>query len=84
MTRWLRNPQQRERYSCSTKSLERMRKDGRLPPPKYPFGNNVPANTEQELDEHDAAVVRGGRPKRARSAEASPDVPSRRLNPEST
>jgi hypothetical protein len=77
MKRWLKNPQQSERYSCSIKSLERMRKDGRLPPSKYPFGNGIPANTEEELDAHDAAVVRTGGPKRPRGVAVRQDVPSR-------
>jgi hypothetical protein len=69
MTRWLRNKQQRERYgNCSTRTLERMRRDGRLPPARYPFGNKIPANTEAELDAHDAAVILAARPKRAANA----------------
>lgn len=71
MTRWLRNKQQSERYDCSIKSLERMRADGRLPPSQYPFGNGIPANTEEELDEHDRAAVKASRPKRGRSTAAS-------------
>jgi hypothetical protein len=39
-----------------------MRKDGRLPPSQYPFGNRIPANTEEELDAHDRAAVLAGRP----------------------
>ncbi len=64
MTRWLRNKQQCERYGCTTRTLERMRADGRLPPAQYPFGNRIPANTEEELDKHDRAVVHAARPKR--------------------
>jgi len=43
-----------------------MRKDGRLPPAQYPFGNRVPANTEAELDAHDAAVIKHGPQQRRR------------------
>ena len=68
MTKWLRNKQQRERYGCTTRTLERMRKDGRLPPPKYPFGNGIPANTEAELDAHDLAVIKGGPQKQRQDA----------------
>jgi hypothetical protein len=66
MTKWLRNKHQRERYGCTTRTLERMRKDGRLPPAQYPFGNRVPANTEAELDAHDAAVIKHGPQQRRR------------------
>lgn len=63
-TKWLRNSKQRERYGCSTRTLERMRKDGRLPPPQYPFASGTskgaPANTEEELDAHDRAVIKYG------------------------
>jgi hypothetical protein len=64
-TRWLRNAQQRERYGVkSNRWLERARKDRRLPPPQYPFGNRIPANTEEELDAWDRAAVVAGRARR--------------------
>jgi len=71
MTRWLRNKQQCERYGCTTRTLERMRKDGRLPPSEYPFRNKIPANREEQLDAHDRAAVVAGRAKRNA---AKPDV----------
>ena len=61
--------------SSSNRSLERMRKDGRLPPSQYPFGNRIPANTEEELDAHDAAVIRASRPKQAKDAVTNPTTP---------
>jgi hypothetical protein len=58
MAKWLRNQQLSERYGgVSRRTLERMRRDGRLPPARFPFGNKIPANSEEELDAHDAAVV---------------------------
>lgn len=56
-TVWLRNKAQAERYDCSVKSIERARKYGRLPPPDYPFGNRNPANTEEQLEQHDRAMA---------------------------
>jgi hypothetical protein len=60
-TVWLRNKHLAERYGCSIKSIERARRYGRLPPPKYPFGNRNPANTLEELEQHDRAMTMGGR-----------------------
>lgn len=50
MTRWLRNVDQRLRYGVKSNCwLEVQRKNGKLPPPCFPFGK-FPMNTEQELD----------------------------------
>jgi hypothetical protein len=71
-TVWLRNEQQRLRYSVkSNRALERMREQGRLPPSQYPFGNGIPANTEEELDAWDRAAVARPRPRRAKPDFAS-------------
>jgi hypothetical protein len=79
-TKWLRKPQIAERYTCSTKSVERMWKDGRLPGPQYPFGNDIPANTEEELDAHDREAVRAGRERRAAKAAVESARPE--INPQ--
>jgi hypothetical protein len=52
--RWCRKRQVQSRYGevCS-RTIDRAVEDGRLPPPKYPFGNNVPYWDEDELDDHD-------------------------------
>jgi len=71
MVKWLRNKAQCERYDCTTRTLERMRKDGRLPPSRYPFSNKIPANTEAELDAHDAAVIKHGPQQRRRDGAAA-------------
>jgi hypothetical protein len=57
-TKWLRKKHLRTRYGdCSDKAIERAVKDGRLPPPDYPFGNRIPAWREDVLDAHDRAAV---------------------------
>jgi hypothetical protein len=52
--RWCRKRQVQSRYGevCS-RTIDRAVKDGRLPPPKFPFGNKVPYWDEDELDKHD-------------------------------
>ena len=54
MTNYLRKAGVRQRYGgVSNSTVERMRKDGRLPPPKF-FGDGpTPFWDESELDEHD-------------------------------
>lgn len=57
-TRWFRKKHLRERYGdCSDRTLERMVKDGRLPPPEFPFGNKIPAWRSETLDLHDRRAV---------------------------
>jgi hypothetical protein len=54
---WKRKSQVRERYgNCSDKTIERMVKAKKLPPPKFPFGNRIPMWDESELDESDEAA----------------------------
>lgn len=58
MTVWLRKKHLRKRYGdVCDKTLERMQKAGRLPPPEFPFGNRIPAWDENKLEAHDRAVV---------------------------
>jgi hypothetical protein len=47
-----------------------MVKDGRLPPPDFPFGNRFPAWDADVLDQHDRAVVTAARVKRDAGAAA--------------
>jgi predicted DNA-binding transcriptional regulator AlpA len=74
--RWLRRRQVRQRYGeMSNMTLSRMVRDGRLPPPKFPYQNSVPAWDEAELDERDEAVVAGRAGKRARTQDGASDNP---------
>jgi hypothetical protein len=41
----------------SLRSVERAARDGRLPPPEFPFGNKIPHWNEAALDEHDRAAA---------------------------
>jgi hypothetical protein len=75
MTNWLRKPSVSRRYDHSTRWVDRAWKEGRLPKPGYPFGNGIPAWSEEELDAHDRAVIAasvaaGGKVKKPPSAEA--------------
>jgi hypothetical protein len=65
MPNWLRKPKIAKRYDCSPRNIERMWNDGRLPPPQFPFGNDIPANSEEELDAWDREAVKRGVDKRA-------------------
>jgi hypothetical protein len=56
--RWLRKKQVRARYGdVVDKTIERAVRDGRIPPPEYPFGNNVPFWDEETLEAHERAVT---------------------------
>jgi hypothetical protein len=76
--RWLRKPRVKKRYDCTDRTIERMVKDGRLPPPHYQPGSRTPLWDEDELEENDrrATLERPARTKgsvadRAASAEAA-------------
>jgi hypothetical protein len=83
--RWCRKRQVQSRYGevCS-RTIDRAVEDGRLPPPKYPFGNNVPYWDEDELDDHDRNLASRApqRPTEQAEAEiveaAAPAMPRRR------
>jgi hypothetical protein len=56
--RWLRKRQVRERYgNVVDKTIERAVKDGRIPPPEYPFNNKVPFWDEERLEAHERAAA---------------------------
>jgi hypothetical protein len=56
--RWLRKKQLRERYGdVVDKTIERAVKDGRIPPPEFPFDNKVPFWDEETLEAHERAVI---------------------------
>jgi hypothetical protein len=59
--RWLRKREVRARYgNVVDRTVERAVRDGRLPPPEYPFGNRIPLWNEETLEarERDAAMKR--------------------------
>ncbi len=60
--RWLRKRDLRLRYGDITdRTIERMVKDGRLPPPEFPLRNKFPMWDEARLDEHDRTMVRAAK-----------------------
>ncbi len=62
--KWLRKRAVRGRYGDVSDSwVERATKDGRLPPPEFPFGNKIPAWRESTLDKHDRAATMRSRSK---------------------
>lgn len=68
--RYLRKKHLRARYGdICDRTIDRMRNDGRLPPPEFPFGNRIPAWSEETLDAHDRAAAVAPRPKRDSGAE---------------
>jgi hypothetical protein len=55
---WKRKRQLRARYGdCSDRTIDRMVKAGKLPPPQYPLGNTIPFWAEDELDASDRAAA---------------------------
>ena len=44
-------------YSCDPRTVDRMRRDGRIPPPKYLPGSRVPLWDADELNAHDRAAT---------------------------
>jgi hypothetical protein len=58
---YLRKRQVEQRYGGITpRSVERAVKDGRLPPPEFPFGARIPMWDEAKLEVHErAAAMRG-------------------------
>jgi hypothetical protein len=58
MINWvLRKELKKRQGGISDRTLDRRIKEGRLPPPDYPFGNSKPAWREDVLDAHDLAVA---------------------------
>jgi hypothetical protein len=56
--RWLRKRQVRERYgNVVDRTVERAVRDGRIPPPEYPFGNKIPMWAEDVLEAHERAAA---------------------------
>ena len=57
-TVWLRKRQLQARYgNSSVRTIDRMVKSGKLPPPQYVLGNSVPFWSEPELDASDKAAA---------------------------
>jgi hypothetical protein len=56
--RWLRKRDVRARYgNVVDRTVERAVRDGRLPPPEYPFGNRIPLWNEETLEAHERAAA---------------------------
>jgi hypothetical protein len=51
--RGLRKHSVAERYDVDERTVDRMKLDGRIPPPKYLPGSRIPIWWEDELDEND-------------------------------
>jgi hypothetical protein len=62
--KYLRKQRVAERYDVDVRSVDRMSRDGRIPPPRYLPGSAIPMWDEAELDKSDrqATVTR---PRRA-------------------
>ena len=63
--RFLRKRQVAARYNVDERTVDRMAKDGRLPPYTYLPGSKLPLQDEAELDARDdaAAAARASKPK---------------------
>jgi predicted site-specific integrase-resolvase len=60
-----------ERYGINVRTLERMVKDGRLPPPNFYIGRS-PFWAENDLEAHDRQAATAPRPKMKRTATVQP------------
>ena len=67
-TKFLRKRDVAERYGVTTRSVERMVADKRLPLPTFPLRNRIPMWPEEVLDESD------------RAAAAAPRTPGKRAS----
>ena len=56
------------RYSVDERTVDRMKLDGRIPPPKYLPGSRLPIWDEGELDRHDRAATLAPRPSKIEAA----------------
>lgn len=56
-TKFLRKRDVAERYGITTRSVERLVKDKRLPRPVFPLHNKIPMWPEEVLDESDRAAA---------------------------
>jgi hypothetical protein len=70
--RWYRKAQVGARYGgvCG-RTIDRAVADGRLPAPKFPFGNGIPYWDGDDLDAHDRSLAPSGRPRQESAAAGS-------------
>jgi hypothetical protein len=54
---WLRKAQVAQRYSASTRSVDRWSRAGLLPPPEFPMGPGRPFWDQEKLDASDRAAI---------------------------
>lgn len=63
--KYLRKRGVAERYAVDERTVDRMRSDGRIPPPKYLPGSRIPLWSEAELDLADRRATLAPRKVRA-------------------
>ena len=66
--KYLRKASVAARYDVDERTVDRMRDDGRIPPPKYLPGSRLPIWEEGELDQNDRAATLAPRPKATEAA----------------
>jgi hypothetical protein len=58
MPPYVTNQQLAERYGgCSVRKIQRMQKDGRLPPPEYPTGPDRALNDLEKVEATERAAI---------------------------
>ena len=62
-TKYFRKADVAARYAVDDRTVDRMKLDGRIPPPKYLPGSRIPIWEERELDLNDRAATLAPRPK---------------------
>jgi predicted DNA-binding transcriptional regulator AlpA len=63
--KYLRKRRVAERYDVDERTVDRMKSDGRIPPPKYLLGSRFPLWVEAELDASDRRATLAPRKVRA-------------------
>lgn len=66
--KYLRKADVAARYAVDDRTVDRMKLDGRIPPPKYLPGSRIPIWEESELDLNDRAATLAPRPKATEAA----------------
>lgn len=61
--KYLRKADVAARYAVDDRTVDRMKRDGRIPPPKYLPNSRIPLWDEGELDLNDRAATLVPRPK---------------------
>jgi predicted DNA-binding transcriptional regulator AlpA len=73
--RYLRKKAVAARYGdITTRAVEKMVEDGRLPKPIYPIGERIPLWAEDELDEFDRSTITRQPKRKSKALEETAEI----------